>query len=257
MSLLATIQKGRIKSPPRVIVYGQEGIGKSTFGSCAPSPIFIQTEDGLNEIDCERFPLADSYEMFIEQLGALIQEKHDYKNAAIDSLDWLEKLIWARVCKDKSVKSIEDVGYAKGYQFALKYWKEVLDGFDICRANGMGIILIAHAKVEKFNDPEGSAYDRYSLRMHKDSSALLCEWADAVLFATKKIRIEKEDQGFNKTRAIAKPVGADGGERVLRCVWSPACVAKNRYDLPAEIPLLWDEFAKHLTQPKPTQPNEN
>ena len=94
------ISKGKSRKPPRVVVYGTEGIGKSTFGNTAPAPIFLPTEDGLGEIDCERFPLAKSYDEFIGNLGQLCQAEHNYQTAVVDTLDWLEKLIWAKVARD-------------------------------------------------------------------------------------------------------------------------------------------------------------
>lgn len=247
MSLLETIQRGKAKTPPRIIVYGPEKIGKSTFASCAPNPIFIRTEDGLDQIDCAKFPLCGSYAQFAAQIGTLCQDKHEYQTLALDSADWLQKLVFSATCLEAKKSSIEDFGYGKGYIIALKLWKEVLDGLDYLRNNrGMGIILIAHSKVEKFNDPDGSAYDRYSLALHKDATAMLCEWSDAILFASRKVRIEKEEVGFNKIRAVGKAIGADGGDRILRCIHGPACVAGNRYDMPSELPLVWDEVAKYL-----------
>ena len=242
------ISKGKSRKPPRVVVYGTEGIGKSTFGNTAPAPIFLPTEDGLGEIDCERFPLAKSYDEFIGNLGQLCQAEHNYQTAVVDTLDWLEKLIWAKVARDHNKKSIEDIGYAKGYQFALDSWKEVLAGLDYLRnERGMIVVLLAHAKIEKFNDPESQGYDRFTLRLHRDADAYVREWADAVLFATRKQRVEKVGTGFNE-RTIAKPIGADGGERILRTVGSPACVAKNRFGLPAELPLSWEAFTQNINQ---------
>jgi hypothetical protein len=226
--------------PPRILLYGTEGIGKSTFGARAPAPIFVPTEDGLGEIDCHHFPLADSFEQVIEDLAALHKEPHDYQSVVVDSLDWLERLIWDEVCAEYGVKSIEKVdgGYAKGYTHALTPWREVLSRLDALRLDrGMVVILIAHARVEKFEDPESAAYDRYSPRLHKHAGALVTEWCDAVLFATRRFRTETEEAGFNRTRTIATAVGADGGERILRTVGGPACIAKNRYGLPAELPL--------------------
>ena len=102
----------------------------------------------------------------------------------------------------------------------------------------MLVILVAHAKVERFEDPENAAYDRYTPRLHKHAASLIAEWVDAVLFANKKVRVSKD----SSDRAIAAPIGADGGERVIRTVGSPACIAKNRYGLPSEIPLSWQAF---------------
>jgi hypothetical protein len=111
----------------------------------------------------------------------------------------------------------------------------------------MCVILLAHAKVETFTDPEHAAYDRYSPRLHKHATALITEWADAVLFATRKIITKTQDGGFGRERTIAAGLGKDGGERVLRTVGSPACVAKNRYDLPPELPLSWPALMQALT----------
>ena len=111
----------------------------------------------------------------------------------------------------------------------------------------MAIVLIAHVRVQRFEDPESTAYDRYAPRLHKHASALLVEWVDAVLFATRKFRTETEDAGFGRERTIAAPVGADGGERIVRTVGSPTCVAKNRFGLPAELPLEWAAFMAAMT----------
>lgn len=237
--------KGKQRRPPRLVAYGPEGIGKSTFGASAPSPIFIQTEDGLGEIDCDKFPLTQSYSEFVSQLGQVIGSEHEYQTLVVDTLDWLEKLIWADVCRKESKQSIEEIPYGKGYKFALNQWKEVLAGFDAVRDRGMAVVLLAHAKIERFEDPESQGYDRYTLRLHKDADATVREWSDAVLFATRKQRVEKVGSGFNE-RTIAKPIGADGGERVLRTTGGPACTAKNRYGITGEIALSWDSFAQHL-----------
>ena len=253
MSLLKQIHSGPRHAPPRLMIYGTEGIGKSTTASQAPKSIFLPTEDGLDQIDCDSFPLAKTFVDVVSAISALYSEKHDYQTVVIDSLDWLERLVWDEVCREYGVKSIEkaDGGYAKGYTHALTQWREVLDGLDALRnERGMCVILLAHAKVEKFEDPESAAYDRYSPRLHKHAAALLTEWADAVLFATRKFRTESEDAGFNRTRSIAVPLGADGGERILRTVGGPACVAKNRYSLPVELPLTWQALMNAMTNPR-------
>jgi len=191
MSLMNQIHTGRRIMPPRILMYGTEGIGKSTTASQAPKPIFIPTEDGLDQIDCASFPLAQRFDEVVSAISALYSEEHDYQSVVIDSLDWLERLIWDDVCREYGVKSIEkaDGGYAKGYTHALTQWREVLNGLDALRnERGMAVILLAHAKVEKFEDPESVAYDRYSPRLHKHAAALVTEWCDGVLFATRRKR---------------------------------------------------------------------
>ena len=241
MSMLENIQTGRENKPPRIMIYGQEGVGKSTLGASAPDPIFIQTEDGLGEIDTCKFPLAGTLSDVLAELTALRDEEHNFRTVVIDSLDWLERLIFDEVCKEFGVRSIEkaDGGYGKGYVDALVHWRKVLALLDDLRnKRGMMVILLAHAKVERFEDPENIAYDRYAPRLHKHAASLISEWVDAVLFAAKRLRVSKDGD----SRAIAAPIGADGGERILRTNGSPACLAKNRFSLPNEIPLRWDAF---------------
>jgi len=249
MTLLEVIHSGRRHSPPRLLIYGTEGIGKSTTASQAPKPIFVPTEDGLDQIDCSSFPLAGTFAEVDAALQSLIHDEHDFETVIIDSCDWLERLIWDVLCEQYGVSSIEKVdgGYARGYTHALTQWRKVLNDLNTLRnRRGMAVILLAHAKVEKFEDPEHTAYDRYSPRLHKHATALITEWADAVLFATRKIITKTEDTGFNRERTIASGLGRDGGERVLRTVGSPACVAKNRFNLPAELPLSWPAVMQYL-----------
>ena len=242
MSLIGSITKGREQQPPRILIYGSEGVGKSTFASLAPNPVFIQTEDGLSEIDTSKFPLARTFEDVVMQLQAVRDEQHEFGTLVIDSLDWLERLVWDRVCADYGVKSIEkaDGGYGKGYVHALTYWRQIVSILnDIRSKRGMAVVMIAHAAVERFEDPEHAAYDRYTPRLHKKACSLVCEWVDAVLFASRRLRVDS-------TTGKAAPVGADGGERILRTNGSPACIAKNRFGLPTELPLSWAAFVEAL-----------
>ncbi len=239
--ILGTIKRGREMSPPRILLVGTEGIGKSTFAANAPGAIFIPTEDGLGQIDCASFPVAKTYGDVVTPLRAIASEAHEFNTVAIDSVDWLERLIWANVCARSGKRNIEDIGYAKGYTFALDEWAEVVGLLDKCHKRGMAVILIAHAKIEKFEDPENPTYDRFAPRLHKHAQAFLTEWADAVLFATRKTAIKKDGEAKD-ARSMAVGVGAAGGERILRTTGSPACVAKNRYNLAPEIPLDWKAF---------------
>lgn len=248
-SPLGAITKGVSRLPPRILLYGIEKIGKSTLGANAPKPIFVQTEDGLGQIDCDKFPVATTFEQVKVNLEALLTQPHEYESVVVDSGDWLERLIYDHTCKASGVSSIELAagGYGKGYTAALAYWREVLDMLDECRNRGMIVIIICHAIVEKFDDPDSASYDRYSPKLHKKTSGpLLTEWADAVLFATRKIRVAVEKEGMKK-RATATGIGKAGGDRFLRCVGSPSCVAGNRYNMPDEIPLSWADLVAAMS----------
>ncbi len=241
MSLLEQVTKGREPKPPRLVIYGQEGIGKSSLAASSPKPIFIQTEDGLGEIACEKFPLAHSVNDVLQALGELLTTEHAYQTVVIDTLDWLERLIHSQVCQDfgpVKYDSIEKVdgGYQRGYVHALTHWRKVIEALDTLRhAKGMACILVAHAKFEKYELPGESPVDRYSPRLHKHAAAFLSEWADCVLFATWKMNPHKTKEEQNG--------------RILRTVCGPHCVAKNRFGLPPEIPLSWPELMACLSGP--------
>jgi len=242
---LQSLQRGKNALPPRIIIYGAHGLGKSTFGAGAPSPVFIQTEDGLGAIDTTKFDLAKSYENVLEAISSLYTEEHDFKTVVLDSLDWLERLIWKTVTdrhaeKNAKIKNIDDIGYGKGFKEAADLMQNVLRGLNALREEkGMCVICTAHVQTERFDDPTDDPYHRFRMKMHKTSSAICSEWADVVAFATQEKFVKKNDVGFNKevSRAMA-------GNRVMKLSPNPAYDAKNRFNLPAEIPLSWKAFSE-------------
>jgi hypothetical protein len=246
VSLASLVVKGVEKKPPRIVVYGAEGIGKSTFGASCPDPILLPCEDGAARIDCDKFPLIKTYQTFLDHLYSLSQEDHKYQTVVVDTIDWLERLVWSDVSARGGKDSIEDFGYGKGYILALDHWREVLSALDHLRdERGMIVVLLAHARIERFQDPESDGFDRYTLKLNKHADAIVREWADAVLFACRKQRVEKIAAGAS-SRNVVKPVGKDGGDRVLRCSSGPAAVAKNRFGITGEIAFSWDAISEHL-----------
>lgn len=228
-----SLQSKKLK-PPRILIYGVHKIGKSSFGSMAEKPVFIQTEDGLQAIDVPAFPLAKTYPEVMGYLGELAEKEHDFKTLVVDSLDWLEPLIHKQVAKENGKKSIEEIGYGKGYFMALDLWREYIDAINYLRdERNMTIVQIAHAEIKRFENPETDAYDRYQIKMHKAASDLVMEHSDIILFANYYVGITKEDKGFKK-EGRKRAVGS--GERVLYTEERPAFKAGNRYGLPESIP---------------------
>ncbi len=230
----------RKHKPPRILIYAAHGVGKSTFGSLAPNPVFIQTEDGLDALDVPAFPLAKSYDQVMAYLTELCEQEHDYQSLVIDSLDWFEPLVWKKLIEDRPhgekgqiIKSIEDYGYGKGYAMVMDYWNDYIRAINYLRnERGMMIIQIAHAQIRKFENPETDMYDRYEIKLHKTASAKIQEHSDMVIFANYGTAVKKEETGFGGERRRA--VGS--GDRYLYTEERPAYVAKTRYDLPFEIP---------------------
>ena len=231
----------------RVMLYGVDGVGKTTFAASAPKPIFVPTEDGLMNIrGVKSLPVAKSFGQFWSYLDGLQDDPHQFQTLVIDSMDWLEKLIWKQVAADKEVDSITDIPYGKGYDFATDIWRALADKLeDINLQRDMWIIQIAHCQIERFQDPTSEAYDRYSPRLHKFASAFLREWSDEVLFATYKTYIKSEEIGPKKKRTT----GIGNGERVLKTSARPAHLAKNRLNIPDEIPLSWPAYFQYADHP--------
>lgn len=239
---LSSLAKNKPKLP-RIIIHGEPGIGKTTFAACAPKPVIIQTEDGLGNLDATSFPLATCFQDVLDALTALYTEEHDFKTCVVDSLDWLEPLIWQHVCEQHGKKSIEDFGYGKGYVEALTTWRLFFDGITALRdAKGMTIVMTAHSETKRVEDPLLPAYDTHDLKLHRRAAAMAEEFADVILYAAVQTNTVTEDAGFNNKRVRATTTG----QRVIHTVGQPAFLAKNRYSLPSPLPLAWDAFAEAM-----------
>lgn len=242
--------------PQKILVYSVQGLGKTTFGATFESPIIARTEDGAGALDVATFPDLVTTFADMEAVINALHDEHDFKTLVLDSLDWLEPIVWAKQMaempfteKGKEVKSIEDYGFGKGYNMALDWWRYLMGGFDSLRFNrGMTIVLVAHSEVKRYDSPETDPFDRYGIKLHKGAFALWQEWADMVLFCNYKTRVHSADVGFNKE--VKR--GEGSGERVIYTEERPAYLAKNRWGLPPEIYIgqdkTWAAFHKELNK---------
>lgn len=244
------ILTGKQSRPRRILLYGQHGVGKSTWASEAPSPIFLNIEDGLADIDCAKTEKLNSFADVCAAISWIVSQGSEFRTIVVDTLDWLERLIFNQVASDAGKTTIAEIGFGRGYVEAVKKWEFILNSLETARLSGKGIVLLAHARVVRFENPETQAYDRYELDLHKSSNGMVQEWCDEVLFASFRVFTRTEDQGFGKERVLA--IG--GKERYIRTNESAAAVAKNRLRLPDELAMSWAAYASHLRPGSPPAP---
>lgn len=229
---LQSLHKVRADQPPRLLIYGPEKMGKTTLASEFPAPVFLQTERGESgDLELDSFGTLATYEQVIEALTSLAGEDHAFQTVVLDSVSALQKLIWDKVCRDSNVKSIELAGggYGKGYIEADNLWLEALEGLNYLRnQRDMAVVLVGHAIISRFDDPETQSYSRYDIDLHKRAEALLKREVDAILLVKKDVTIKTEGKG--------ERARADGGDtRWIYADGRPAFTAGNRYNMPARL----------------------
>jgi hypothetical protein len=245
---ISSVLKGKRQTPIRVLLYGTEGIGKSTFGAEAPKPIFLGAEDGTAQLDVERFPSPESWQDVLDAIRVLEVDAHDYRTLVVDTIDWAEPLLWEHICRRDKQENIEAYGYGKGYAAALDEWRVMLGALERLRkAKALNVVLIAHSWIRPFKNPEGEDFDRYELKLHPKAGGLVKEWADAVLFANYETFVAKD----GKTK---RSRGVDTGARLLFTERRAAYDAKNRYGLPTSLPLSWSDFEAAVQAHQPATP---
>lgn len=240
---LSSISRTKRARAPKITIVGPGKIGKSTTAASAPNSVGILTEQGMDAIDSQAFPVATSLTDIYQAIGVLLNEPHDFQYVYLDSLDWAESLVHAHVCAANKWANVESPGYGKGYIAAAEEWRNLLNGFDALRNDrGMGVILIAHDKVKRIEDPLTEGYDSHVLKLHDRASALVLEWSDVIGYAGYRVLTTKTDAGFGQKETKATTTG----ERILHVEAHPAHCGGNRFGL-RNMPLDWHAFAAALT----------
>lgn len=251
------IISGKIIKPQKVVIYGPEGIGKSTFAAQFPKPLFIDTEGSTSHLEVDRLPRPTSWQMLKQYIKDLKGDTMGYHTLVIDTADWAERLCEEAVCQSNGKVGIEDFGYGKGYTYVKEEFGRLLDSLSDLIDAGMNVVLTAHSIIRKFELPEETgAYDRYELKLGQKAgnqcAALAKEWADMVLFVNyKEIVITTKD---NKKKV-------SGGKRVMYTAHNPCWDAKKRHGLAEELPFDYQEIANCIPvmnqvtpQPTPAEP---
>jgi hypothetical protein len=222
------ITKGKRQTPIRGIIMGTSGIGKSTFAAGLPKPLFLDTEESTNELDVDRITITD-WQHLLDTIRQVANSTLTYQTIVIDTADWAERMLIENLLKKNGKKSIEDYSFGKGYTIAAEEFGRFLTATDALTAKGMHVVFIAHTKVVRVSPPDQTdGYDRYELKMSKQSAPLLKEWSDLLIFAHNQVTIVEGTDGRVKAQG--------GKERVMHTTSSAAWDAKNRFGLPEVMP---------------------
>lgn len=237
MQIISGIQP----KPLKVVLYGAEGIGKSTFAARAPNPLFIDTEGSTARMDVRRFETPSSYTMLCQQIDYVVQNPHVCSTLVLDTADWAERMVIDNVCAVNHWSSLESPGYGSGYRYSYEEFGRLLNRLDKVSERGIHIIINAHAALRKFEQPDQmGSYDRWELKLQNSSkcniAAMLKEWADMVLFANYETFTVQNKEKKEK---------AQGGKRVMFTTHHPCWDAKNRFGLPEKLPFEYAQVA-HL-----------
>lgn len=232
------VTSGVIPAPVKVVLYGPEGIGKSTFAAQFPDPVFIDAEGGTKRLDVRRLPRPTSWSMLLDEVGEVRRGSIPCTTLVLDTADWAEALCIQSVCAKAKVDGLEGFGYGKGYVYVKEAFAKLLDELEEVLSTGRNVVVLAHATIAKFEQPDAVGnYDRWQMKTTKQVAPLLREWCDMLLFANYKTVVEKSGSGPNAKNK------ASGGRRVMYTTHHPCWDAKNRFGLAEELPLDYQAIA--------------
>lgn len=247
---LASLKSSKSNHPPKLLLYGVDGVGKTSLAAEFPNPIYLPTEGETppSDVDLQTPGTIESYESLLDVFGELLSTEHGFGTVIIDSLDGMESLVWAATCRRLGINSIEEAGYGKGYIEADTEWKEYLSAVSALARSGLFVVQLAHPEIVRFDSPTSDPYSRYTIKLHKRANALVREQSDIVAFMNYRISLKTADAGFNK-----KVTHAEGGnERLVHLSEKAGFVAKNRYSMPDSFKYVkgggFKEFTKYLPE---------
>ncbi len=242
---MLNITTGRVARPQKLVLYGVEGIGKTSLAAQTPDPLFIDTEGGTAHLDVRRLQKPETWEEMIALIREVAATPDVCRTLVIDTADWAEQMAIDHICKKYKQPGIESFGYGKGYTFLSEEFARMLAACDEVIRSGKNVVITAHAKMRKQELPdEAGAFDRWELKLSKQTAPLLKEWPDALLFLNFKTLVVATESNTHK---------AQGGKRVIFTSHHPCWDAKNRHDLPEEMELSYESIAPVFGNSKTTQ----
>lgn len=248
---IASLNSTKSDKPPITLIYGVDGVGKTTLAAEWPDPIYLHTqgEEPPKGIELQTPGVVETYDEMIELMTELVTGDHQHKTVIIDSIDGFESLVWAKTCQVNGWASLEEPGYGKGYAATDPEWQWFIDGAVALKNRGIAVVMIAHPEIFRFDSPIIDPYSRYTIKLHKRANALLREKSDIVAFVNYRTTI-KEKEVARQTKVAH---GEGGGERQIHFEERPGFIAKNRYGMPNSINYKvgagYTELSKHFPHP--------
>ena len=242
------ITRGPMKSAIKMLVYGPEGVGKTTFAAQVPGCVFIDTEGSTRHMDVARFDAPQELGDVLDALNYVLGHPEEFGAVVIDTVDWLEKLIFQNVCVEKKIANIEDIGYGKGYVYAKQKMQQILEVLQAIVDRGVHVVLVCHSMIRKFELPdEMGSYDRYMLKLNeKNIAPIVKEWVDMMLFVNYRTDIVTDPDGKTKK-------GKGGQKRIMYANHSACWDAKNRFGLPDEMPFDFAQIGHLFGEAAPVE----
>ena len=230
-----TINSGKQTRAIKTVIYGTEGVGKSTLASQFPSPLFIDVEGGTDQMDVRRIETPKTWTDLLAVVNEVSKNPGICETLILDTADWAESMCVQHILKKYNQKSIESFGYGKGYTYIGEEWMNLMRAFDAVKDAGMHVTVIAHAKQRKVELPDqAGAFDHWEMKVSKQVAPVLKEWTDVLLFLNYKTFVVTTESNSHK---------AQGGKRVMYTSHNPVYDAKNRHGLPDELPLSFEPIA--------------
>lgn len=232
---MLNITAGRVARPQKLVLYGVEGIGKTSLAAQCPEPLFIDTEGGTAHLDVRRLQKPESWEELISLIKEVAATPDVCRTLVIDTADWAEAMAIDHICQKYKQPGLESFGYGKGYTFLAEEFSRLLSACDEVIRSGKNVVITAHARQRRVELPdETGGFDVWGLKLSKQCGPLLKEWPDALLFINYKTYVVATDTNTHK---------AQGGKRVIYTSHSPVWDAKNRHGLPEELDLSYASIA--------------
>lgn len=240
---MLNIITGRVQRPQKVVLYGVEGIGKTSLSAQTPEPLFIDTEGGTAHLDVRRLQKPETWEELIALIKEVAATPDVCRTLVLDTADWAEAMAIDHICQKFRQPGLESFGYGKGYTFLSEEFSRLLAACDEVIVSGKHVVITAHAKQRRVELPdETGGFDVWGLKLSKQCAPLLKEWPDALLFLNYKTIVVATDSNTHK---------AQGGKRVIYTNHRPVFDAKNRHGLPDELELCYDSIAPIFSDAAP------